>query len=666
MNGIVSLEAGSDYISSNLLNVPPEIWAQIVKHIETAKALSHLSLTCKRIHDFVENDGFRIFIHYKFPSMRIRHSQAEDVPEPSLLIGKDLPQVQNQRKSPFWRDAAHGLTTLARNWDRKAFIASTIAPPSMISQNVKRQKAHPPPFGHAQTMGFVPVIDSYEAWYGGDWRSRKEVVAWGAGAKVVMRVKAMGDKAKDPKSGHMKCFNQHGQKYLWANYHERGALEGRDDITSLNLLSQQGPDQPEQVIVGRASGGLAHISLSSAKSQCRTLASFVTRGRSVRSSSVQVGTAPILAACLSDSTIALYPVSASLPNVIPIDEVSAIPKNRPGKIWSSKFLSNKRLAVGLGPSHEPVYMYHVGRGEITKERGHMFEAGAGNDAALDTVLDAGSGQLSSPTSVYCLAPVAPPSLAGGGEDDIFLSGAYNGLVRYSSHSPLLVYVLKPYSLHDLRSPHSRVTIFQDPVDTWSPIYSLMAIGGERFAAGGGRHSILKVFDLRMPGDNLYDIVDPDPGRPKKSNAPKSSKVQNGFENCTFHDSKFERRSWNVFLSHGNHQYGSGKFSDSPVYSLSRPSQSSPTFFAGIESTVLQFDMVSVMNRHPDPIFNNGPAQDEHDVERKWDPQGNILCLPLYEHSNGAVKLRKQQSVRETKINATSSPKPGWDERWIVD
>jgi hypothetical protein len=45
-------------------------------------------------------------------------------------------------------------------------------------------------------MGFQPVIDSYEDWTADKWSSRKEVLALGAGAELVVRLKTMGDRAE--------------------------------------------------------------------------------------------------------------------------------------------------------------------------------------------------------------------------------------------------------------------------------------------------------------------------------------------------------------------------------------------------------------------------------------------------------------------------------------
>ena len=67
-----------------------------------------------------------------------------------------------------------------------------------------------------------------------------------------------------------------------------------------------------------------------------------------------------------------------------------------------------------------------------------------------------------------------------------------------------------------------------------------------------------------------------------------------------------------------------------------------------------------MDGHADPLFKYGMAKkgDKHQVERKWDPQGDVLCLPMYEHDTGPVKLIKQR-----KVEYTEGSIEGWDERW---
>ena len=390
--------------------LPPELLAQIIVHVDSAKAVFYLASTCKKAYAFVENDGFRIFVQTRFPYIK----------------------PPTKPSASFWKEAALGMTTLAKNWDRKALIAWSINPQKETSQDLGNQRSRGRPAQARQTMGFTPVIDSYDAWYGGDWTSRKEVVAWGAGAALWMRSKIMGKnkrrKWRISDNTHWKGMNAHNQVYAYAAYNEKGANEGVDDITSVDLLSQQSVSDPEQVIIGRASGGLALISLSTETSQSRVLSSYETQGRPIRSAAKNSDNNPLLAACLSDSTVALFPIDPTRNRVHPISQVSANPSSQL-RTWSSRFLGHDRLLVGLGPSDEPLHVYNIGQGEISQESVRMLEL---NDysahARLDLRWDNGARRA---TSVYTLAPIDTSSSAGRAEGDVFLSGAYDGLTWYA-------------------------------------------------------------------------------------------------------------------------------------------------------------------------------------------------------------------------------------------
>ena len=279
-------------------------------------------------------------------------------------------------------------------------------------------------------MGFVPVIDSYEAWYGGDWSSRKEIVAWASGADLILRARTMGDKAKDiwetTTSRSSRDFNAHQHRWDWAIYHGEGVEEGRDDITSLNLLQHNSLDDPEEVIIGRASGDLVKVSLSKRTSRNHIQSSFATEGRPVRSATTNTGSQELLAACLSDTVVALYPISTSDMQVAPIVETMATQPGQPGRTWTSQFLNKDRLVVGYGISEQPIRIYNIGRGDLTSECADTIGF---DDAGADEMFPTIGHNNDGATSVYSLAPIATSSSIGRAEGDLFLSGAYDGLCR---------------------------------------------------------------------------------------------------------------------------------------------------------------------------------------------------------------------------------------------
>ena len=82
-------------------------------------------------------------------------------------------------------------------------------------------------------------------------------------------------------------------------------------------------------------------------------------------------------------------------------------------------------------------------------------------------------------------------------------------------------------------------------------------------------------------------------------------------------------------------------------------------------------MVSMMDKHPDPVFRNGQAAESRDslvtdARRKWDPNGDVLRLAMYEQvPMGSMRLRVQVGVDPEALGqGYGDPIPGWDERWV--
>ncbi len=510
-------------------------------------------------------------------------------------------------------------------------------------------------------MGYQPVIDSYESSTGASWTSRKEVLCWGAGAELILRRKGMGDEVErawqEASIGRerLEKYDPHHHKIDWAVYKKKHLQEGRDDITSVNLLrtSQRPDDSSEYVIVGRASGGLECLRLLPEKHESPVVANYMTDDRPVRGATVSPSMEPLLAACLSDGTVAIYPITHNKAAVKPLGELQIIPPEKPGRTWSTRFLSRDRLAVGIGQSTEPLHIYPINQADIpTKPLRKFGVEGADLTVYGDDTIHPISTFPSGSSSIYSLAPIAPSSQAGGAEGDIFLSGWYDGAVR----------------LHDMRSPASCTAIYNDPIDVASPVYSLLALGRERFIAGGARHSILKIFDLRMAGGKAYYAADLESCSAQTSRNPPTPAPGGGGVCCDWHyEVRFDRRDWNIFLNPrgpGFYKLGTRRSSESPIYSLSSPSASSPSLYAGVENAVVQFDVVGMMDRHPDPVFRYGPPKirgaRDAEVRRKWDPHRDVMRLAMYEQVNmGSMRLRVQSSVGDME-----SSMRGWDERWL--
>ena len=389
-------------MGSALAQLPLELLAQIICHFETARTLLFFAQSCKRLNAYVERDGFRVFVQSRFPSIQA---------------------------PPFWRDAAHALTTLSRNWDRRAFLARYLMPKldtSSVYSNQRRYNVGSRP--KTQTMGYQPIIDSYEEWVGGDWNSRKQIVVWGAGSELFLRIKRMGEipeltsdaaLVEGQPSSHL---DQHHHMSSWATYSDSRFVEGRDDITSINLLPSLSGHDHELVVAGRASGNLSLLYVSTSGLQSRVVSEFATNRHQIRSATISKVLCPLVAVGLSDSNLALYPIRPEERYTKPTHVTTISGSDRPAKVWTTRFLRSDRLAIGLGSSHEPIHVYDVAPEGFSREPIRRF--------GFSTQPTTSSSKNSDSSSVYQFAPIGPSSSAGGAEGDIFLSGGYDGNARY--------------------------------------------------------------------------------------------------------------------------------------------------------------------------------------------------------------------------------------------
>lgn len=376
--------------------LPPELFVQIISHLGTARALINLSLTCKRIHAIIEKDGFRTFVQSHFPSFEI---------------------------PPYWKDAAHAMTTLSRNWDRKSFVAQ------WLSSNAYCSYLEDSPRFQRPNMGFQPIIDSYDQWTGNHWSSRRQVVTWAAGSNLVLRLKLMGKEAKtvskDATTGKRTnlFIDQHHHVHVFTAFRDNHFKPGQDDISSVNLLrpTQKLEDNFEYVVAGRASGALSLITFSMSDVTSSSRTEFDTRARSVRDATINEEPNPLLAACLSARDLALYSVHFDDQIVTACDEITVVPSTEQDKIWSCRFLRHNRLALGLGPSKNPIHVYEIEPSGFSEQPVRKF--------TMDKDDHEGADAGSSVTSVYPIVPITAATSEGGSEGNTFLSGGYDGIVR---------------------------------------------------------------------------------------------------------------------------------------------------------------------------------------------------------------------------------------------
>ncbi|KAF2866973.1 hypothetical protein BDV95DRAFT_611258 [Massariosphaeria phaeospora] len=628
---------------ATLSALPNEILSLVTNHLDRPKDLLHLSLSSRRLYDFSQLDGWKALLKGRFG-----------------LKGLDSDA----------RTAVHGLTTLYRNWDRKAFVARYLDPaPDTTDMSTWENLKWRGPQG--QTMGYQPSIDSYEDVFG-SWTERREVLAWSAGTQIAMRVKETGSKVARDRTGHQDLdtdsglpgqFDNFNHKSLWYTYKIPQSSEGRDDITALKILRpHQTDDDSETLVFGTASGHLTLLNVSpgrkvTSEQMCKT------DHRAVGSLSISFDADPLMAAILGETTLALYPVKRDHLNgegIEPLSQVTPTTHARNGRIWSCSFISKDQVALGRGPSYVPIDVYEITPSGFsalplrTFDFGTSFRRDAGTHSGVKYA-----------TSVYPVLPLPTNAQGGSEQSQVFLSGGYDGIIR----------------LHDMRSPHSFETFFWD-VTNDSSIYSLALQGSERVVAGMARHSMLKVFDLRLSGSHAYHTIRLSAQQPPKSKAKSFS-----FESIVFGEDTKTITSisggWNLYLNPRNpdrhrvrtpHARPHRTTEDSPIYSLSIPSPMSPNIYAGREGSITSLTFLSVADPHPDPLLSSAiqrfPDTNAIDIKSSYDPSDDVMNLGMYEQGDEqhlGMQLMIQDSVGMGVVKSAEQRNEGrfrgLDERW---
>ena len=606
-----------------LEDLPIEILQQVTGHLPTASAIANLSLTNKRLHERLAVDNYAIFRQFvlnRFPSISC---------------------------PPFWKEDARILTSRSRAWDRKALIASACQPPPDDQFWPTRVDAR-------QKFGFVPVIDSYENWSTG--ADRREVLAWGAAGRLRLRITENGITS-------------------WRTWRMLSDHLPQNDILDVHLLrpDQRQPETNEQIVIRRANSEIVKVESgieggdilpeSRYPSDLFLRATkYATNPNFVECTDINNATEPILAVC-STKTIQLFTVNSNEEITQPSNTYQLEQKfDCKHRKRCAKFLSDEKLAVGVqfleGRMPSPIDVYHVTpHGLVQDISTAAHSLGVGEDCR--------SGRQ----CANAIAPLDATASLTGRPGEVFLSGWSDGIAR----------------LYDLRTPLTPVGEYVDGVDD-GQILSLLPIGHERFLAGSHHNACLKTFDLRMPGSRAYsylDAVTPHVAKPAPqkilqaadSNAKSSSEglsaVRREKEINIFLSLHVppSRRLWQPLPRRPDSRLPRYRGS---IYSLSAPSATSPTVFAGIENHVIQLDFKSTddVTRTGSKFFYSGTDP------RSPDEILNLSCYerprPGYE-STDPVLLRKQVDwVGKKNVHTTSFPannrrdgrsELGWDQRW---
>jgi hypothetical protein len=210
-------------------------------------------------------------------------------------------------------------------------------------------------------------------------------------------------------------------------------------------------------------------------------------------------------------------------------------------------------------------------------------------------------------------------------------------------------------------------------------------GRQRFVVGGARHSLIKIFDFRMPGGRAYDYRDESPCTCSSGQYNSIQQaLEKGGKSCThFQPKKKSTTDYSIFCigAPRSRRYPED-LCESPVYALSSPSPMSSSLFIGLEEEICEHNAISIVQEtlHPSPIYSTSPvvrqSRDrtmfsqgterqaprnlEDPLTSAWNPDTRLKKLTSYSQVEmGELKLMKQVSPAFT---FSAEPTCLYDER----
>ncbi|KAI1100805.1 hypothetical protein F4804DRAFT_317994 [Jackrogersella minutella] len=552
MNALKVVDGADE--APNLTNLPTVIIDIVVSHLDTARSLAHLAETCKFLHRFVSEEGWRVFVLSHFNTFTL----------PSVLSADE------------WRAYAQSLTSQSRDWDRRALIVESVMPPKKYQKLLAERE-------RSQTIPGNVIIDAHRRHRGNDIQ---DLIVGGRGEKLFGLVL------------HHKGPKAPTDEYLLSKDELSRYSPGKDDITCVSILKDSkynfGQEDEPQMLVGRASGGLRLLSIG-AETFGNDLLTFCRDtgwGNDTLKSGIQsldINYKRGLLAAATRQGVYTYSLLGDQQVAQSETGVDDSQPEEPPQIWadgftnlktdeeklgafdyirSVKFVKEDTLAVGLNKAHNSL-RYLTYRPSVI-EISHPPKTSSSGHTTDDEKLE----------TVRAILPIDASSLASGG-GNAFLSSWDDGTIR----------------LKDLRTPSPVDKIYQDNFEVQTPINALLSRGLERFIAGSGRNSVIKVFDYRWPKGYYHtdaipcgsDVPYPEPphmGVVEKlpfTDDRAACDYEHG-RRCRWHTlSRHElyRPNFNMWLPTPRHTHVS------PIYSLASPSDGSPSVFAGLAARVVE-------------------------------------------------------------------------------
>ncbi|RYP47938.1 hypothetical protein DL768_006093 [Monosporascus sp. mg162] len=608
--------------------LPDDVLLIILSYLSTAQDISHLAVASRRLHQFISVNGWRTFVRNCFHNLSL----------PSPVPDND------------WKELAKKLTSQSRDWDRRAFVFHVFSRHARLARGRNQRNSS----GHnSQTVPCHIIVDVHSQLSG---RTEEETVVWGAGEDLVALARRKHDNI---------IRSQTWQRYGGA---ESGFAAGRDDVTSLSILKTTRSSQggTSGLLVGRASGDLRLLSMSGEKfgHTIRHYRPSTTENNAEQKEIQFLDThekSNLLAAATRDR-ILFYPLQGQggasgddtgvdmaateeptpiQPNeALNIGDVRGSPYFR--FIRSLRFLNDETVAVGLTSSIEPLRY-------LTLTPAGIESSGAPNIASH---LSSDEYRLG---TVRALLPINAGSIAGGGGNTILTSWD-DGTIR----------------LQDLRTPSAFDRIYQDHFEPTTPVNALVSYGLERFVGGSARAPVLKIFDFRwskgydytesLPCGNHAPMPPPRPptitSEPLVAARSRCDHLRGCL--CRWHALSREiyyRPNCNVYLPK---RVGS----DTPVHSLAKASDISPTLYAGLAGSLVELTLKTSSERLVQPSEN--PPYSYHKAKVNIIETGDGIVLSDISESQRMPIIRAQSERRSDYRFPASITKRHRLDEWLQD
>ncbi|KAI2628148.1 hypothetical protein GGS21DRAFT_527975 [Xylaria nigripes] len=598
---------------STLDTLPTDILYVILGLLDTARSVANLSATCKGLNHVISTSGWRIFVRKRFNTLTL----------PEIGFESD------------WVELARILTVQSRDWDRRAFVINYLTPPRQTRLSyVQRGRVN-------QSIPNSIIVDASLQRRG---RFDEELVVCGAGEDVWARIR---------RKDHTSVVSEN---WYCSQGSESGFVAGKDDTTAISIAKAQSSGEIEDlgVVVGRANGDLRLLSLGDSSfghtlMQFRPSPSSSLQQREIQAIDIDNDSGMIAVGTRED--FLLYPIQGrsqiqhNLVNSTCTDPVTAVSlRTMPecsafGFIRSVKTLKKDTFAVALNRSFDPIHVIHA--------------TPTGLSLSKPALISSEHSHLGSiPPTIRALLPVDLRSIASGCGNTL-LSSWDDGTIR----------------LQDLRSPSLVSRVYQDNFDVSTPINSLISYGLERFVAGSGHTAVLKVFDFRWPKgyyhtDSLpcanhrpYPIPKPPTivNEPKyHDNQPMCNHVLGRL--CRWHSlsrDDFYRPNCIIWPGH------SRDASPSPVYSLAKPSDISPSIYAGLSQRLVEFSLKSGMLNSPE--LNSKSLFMRQTSEGAILETGDGLAVSDVSKCQRVPEIRRQSLVNNEHANAAARRQHRLDE-----